>query len=264
MLYIHICALVGCNKKKHIQTILKLISITSEYCTDGVLVLTGWLTDWLTHWLTHSLTHSLTRLVEPRPSGEATQEVFLILWILTLQRRIHKNPMYVPVLCHLMQSTSFYSISLRFISILYSHLRVDLLSGPFASGCPSKLPSPRYMLSPSRVLLHVVLCESFIWCAWLFGVFSAFFTKYMDVNSKWPISVHWGIRYDSKTNKCTYVCMKIHYAHSIPPTCSGHLCDHPQGDELQWIHTQKYFISFWINTILIFKNNIGFIIHTKD
>ena len=113
------------------------------------------------------------------------------------------------------------------------------------SVCTSPLPDTYHVLSPSRILLHVVVCESCILYAWLFGDCSAFFTNYMDVNSKWPITVRWAIKY-IKTNKCTqvyestlyiltrqihiewqskhnyvYVIYKVYIQTSQPTTCFG-------------------------------------------
>jgi len=38
-------------------------------------------------------------------------------------------------------------------------------------------------------------------------------------------------------------CMKVYYAHRIPPTCFGHSCGHLQWGALQRIDTLKYYRS---------------------
>lgn len=103
-----------------------------------------------------------------------------------------------------------------------------------------QLSSPRYVPHVQPISCFTVrsfFYEVCICYAWCFDICSTFFTEYMDVNIKWPTTVHSAIIYDIKTNKCMHVCMKVHFKHSIPLTCFFHSCDHLQGSVLQWIDT---------------------------
>lgn len=55
----------------------------------------------------------------------------------------------------------------------------------------------------------------------------------------------------------THKCTNVSYKHSMPPTCYGHYCGHPNGEALQrtdmmsryyeglWIKAQMQYTEFW-------------------
>jgi hypothetical protein len=48
-------------------------------------------------------------------------------------------------------------------------------------------------------------------------------------NFKWSITVHWAIRYDTKTKQNARMCMKVYYSQLVPATCFGQTYGHLQG-----------------------------------
>jgi len=37
----------------------------------------------------------------------------------------------------------------------------------------------------------------------------------------------------------------LYYKHSMPPTCYGHSCGHPNGEALQSIDMSRYYEGLW-------------------
>ena len=106
-------------------------------------------------------TYLLTYSVEQNPSWEAnqfsvSQEIPYILWNLKVHYRIHKCPTLVPILSQLHPVHTPYPTSWTCIWILSSNLCLDLPSGLFPSGFPTKtLYTP--LLSRIRATCHTHL-----------------------------------------------------------------------------------------------------------
>jgi hypothetical protein len=108
----------------------------------------------------HNLSYSPTKqwitpwsriLPEKLKTSQGTQEIPRILWNPKVHHRIHKNPLPVHILSQINPVRSPHPTSRRSILILSSHLRLDLLSGLFPSGFPTKaLYAP--LLSPIRAI----------------------------------------------------------------------------------------------------------------
>jgi hypothetical protein len=80
--------------------------------------------------------------MEQSPSWEAksrsaSQEILCLLWNPKVYYRVHKNQPLFPILSQMNQTS--HTISLKSILILSSHLRLDLPSGLFPSGFPTKI-----------------------------------------------------------------------------------------------------------------------------
>jgi hypothetical protein len=71
-------------------------------------------------------------------SHSASQQISGLLWIPKVHCRVHKRPPFVPTLIQLCPVHT-HPLSLRFIQIIYSHIRARLPSGLFPSGFPIKI-----------------------------------------------------------------------------------------------------------------------------
>jgi hypothetical protein len=99
--------------------------------------------------------------MELSPSWEAvncaaTQEIPSILWNPKVHNPVHKSPLLSLFWARSIQSIPSHSISLRFILILSTHLRLGLPSGIFPYGIPTNIlhaflcPHSCYMPCPSH------------------------------------------------------------------------------------------------------------------
>jgi len=109
--------------------------------------------------------HIVTNSVEQSPPSEAGshsagQEISRLLWNLKFQYRVHNSPQ---VRCFL--STPSLTISLRFILILSSHLRLGLPSGLFLTGFLTKILYS-FIVSPVRSTFpsHLILFDLILLC----------------------------------------------------------------------------------------------------
>jgi len=126
----------------------------------------------MTTWMAETCPWLLTYSMEQSPSGEAnlfssSQEIPRILWNPKVHYRMHKCPPPVPILSQLDPVHAPQPNSWRFILILSSHTRLDLPSGLFPSGFPTKnlcrpLLSPITATRPARDyyihFIHLVVC----------------------------------------------------------------------------------------------------------
>ena len=99
--------------------------------------------------------------MEQSPSWEAnrfsaSQEIHRILWNQKVPYRIHKCPPPVPILSQIDPVRT--PISWKFV--LSSHLRLDLPSGLFPSGFPTKtLYTPLLSVVHAACLVHLILLD---------------------------------------------------------------------------------------------------------
>jgi hypothetical protein len=87
------------------------------------------------------LTHSLTELSPSWKAAncEATQELPSVLWNPKVHYRVQKSPHWSLSCARWIQSIPTHPISLRSISILFTHLRLELPSGLSPSRFPTNI-----------------------------------------------------------------------------------------------------------------------------
>jgi hypothetical protein len=113
--------------------------------------------------------------MEQRPywqadSHSASQEILHLLCNPKVHYQVHKIPRWSLLWARCIQSRISDPISLRYIVLLFSHLRLGLPSGLFPSGFPSKILFPFLILSATcpthRIILHlitlIIYCEAYI------------------------------------------------------------------------------------------------------
>jgi hypothetical protein len=110
--------------------------------------------------------------MEPSPSYENNNHPPTlgfpdILWAPKFNYCVHKSPALVPILSQINPVRSTSPISLISILIVPSHLRLELPSGLFPSGFPTKTLYP-FPFSPKRAIcpVHLILLDVIILIIW--------------------------------------------------------------------------------------------------
>ena len=121
------------------------------------------LTHLCTYLSTYLLTYLLTYSMQHSPPWKAnrfsaSQDIPRNLWNLKVHYRIHKCPPTVLILCQIDSVHTPHPTSWRSSLILSSHLRLDLPSGLFPWGFPTKtlytaVPSPKHATRPTHLIL---------------------------------------------------------------------------------------------------------------
>jgi len=114
--------------------------------------------------LTYLLAYLFTYSMQQIPCWEAnrfsaSQEIPRILWNPKIHYRIHKCPQTVPILSQINPVHAHHHTSSRSILILSSRIHLDLPSGLFPSGFPTKTLYTR-LQSPIRATFHVHLMRT--------------------------------------------------------------------------------------------------------